>query len=283
MDEIVEQARAAWEARDWVRAAELYERLGTLAPGDSRAEAWWYDAALAQKFLRNWVEAYRLGIRAAELAGRGKHDPAFWNLGIAATILRDWTTARDAWEGFGITVPPGDGPIEGDFGRVCVRLNAAEGAGGAEVVWAQRLCPARAQVINVPFDTTRRYGEIVVHDGEPKGNRVVGDQTFRVFDELVLLVPSDLPTLAVTVTAAEPADLEALADLLDEHGFGFEPLSNGLVLCKCCSEGSVNQERVELRGEQRCLIAAPLDEARRILDTWRSSPGRDWTDLHPAT
>jgi len=280
MDELVRRATDAWQAHDWVSAAALYERLATAAPDDQRVGGWWYDAALAQKFLRNWAEAHRLGIHAAAHAERGQQDPAFWNLGIAATIQRDWPTARDAWAGYGISLPPGDGPIEADFGRCCVRLDCA---GGSEVVWVQRLCPTRARVINVPFDISRRYGEIVVHDGEPKGDRVVGDETYRVFDELLLFEPSALPTLSVIVAAADPADLDALADMLDERGFGFEPLRNGVILCKCCSEGSVDQERVELSGEQRCLIAAPLDRAREVLEAWQARATRTWTDLHLAT
>jgi hypothetical protein len=240
---------------------------------------WWYDAALAYKFLRDWPQALRLGIHAAKSAERGRQDPAFWNLGIAATIQHDWPTARQAWEGFGISMPDGEGPIHGNFGRACVRLLGHE---GREVVWVQRLCPTRARIINVPFDTSRRYGEIVVHDGEPKGDRVVGEQTYRVFDELMLFEPSHLPTLSVTVTAADPADIEALGDLLDSHGFGFEPLGNGHVLCRCCSEGSVDMQPVELSGEQRCLIAAPPERAREILRTWQTGSTRSWRDLHEA-
>jgi hypothetical protein len=279
MDELVREARDAWAAQEWERSAALYEQLAAQAPDDPRVGDWWYDAALAYKFRGNWAQAYRLGIHAAAHATRGGQDPAFWNLGIAATIQRDWATARDAWESFGIELPPGDGPIVGNFGRACVRL---AGVAGSEVVWVQRLCPTRARVINIPFDTSRRYGEIVVHDGEPKGDRVVGDQTYRVFDELMLFEPSDLPTLTATVTA-EPAGFEALADLFDANGFGFEPLRSGYVLCQCCSEGSVTHEPQSVGGEQRCLIAAPLDTARDLLDAWQRSITGTWTDLHFAT
>jgi hypothetical protein len=278
--DLVPLARDAWDAKDWPRAAALKERLATTAPDDPRAAGWWYDAALAQKFLRNWPEAYRLGIPAAALAPRGEQDPAFWNLGIAATILRDWATARDAWEGYGVSLPAGIGPIDGDFGLACVRINVVD---GSEVVWVRRLCPTRARVITVPFDTTRRFGEVVVHDGEPKGDRVVGDRTYRVFDELLLFEASDVPTLSVTVTAAEPADLDALGQRLADEDLGFEPLRNGVVLCKCCSEGSVTQERLSRSGEQRCLVAAPPERAREILDEWQSTAGRSWRDLHAAT
>jgi hypothetical protein len=71
--------------------------------------------------------------------------------------------------------------------------------------------------------------------------------------------------------------------MLDTNGFGFEPLRNGRVLCKCCSEGSVTQEAAPLGGEQRCLIAAPLDRARELLDAWQGSVTGSWMDLHLAT
>jgi hypothetical protein len=276
VQEVVERAGNAWQAKDWVSAARMYEELATQAPHDPRVADWWYDAALAHKFLRDWAQAYRVGIHAAAHADRSGQDPAFWNLGIAATIQRDWATARDAWAGFGIKMPPGRGPINEDFGIACVRLDTAE------VVWVRRLCPTRAQVINVPFDVSRRYGEVVVHDGEPKGNRVVGDRTYRVFDELVLFETSDLPTLAVTVTAASSDDMDALAVALDARGFGFEPLANGELLCRCCSEGSLEQTITPLSGRQDCLIAAPLDDARDVLDAWRHPVTRGWRDLHIA-
>ena len=61
----------------------------------------------------------------------------------------------------------------------------------------------------------------------------------------------------------------ALAGMLADNGFGFEPLSNGQALCACCSEGTVTQERVVLSGDQRCLIAAPLDRAEAT--RWRNA------------
>jgi hypothetical protein len=279
-EELVYELGQAWQAQDWNRAAVVGEQLATGWPQDPRVGGWWYDAALARKFLRDWPEAYRLGRHAAAHASTGGQDPAFWNLGIAATIMRDWATARAAWEGFGITLPAGDGPIDGNFGVACVRLACRE---SQEVVWVRRLCPTRARVVSVPFDTGRRYGEVVVHDGEPKGDRVVGERTYRVFDELELFEPSQIPTLTVTVTVADPADLQALNDLFDADGFGFEPLASGQMLCRCCSEGSVVTERAVLGGSQRCLVAAPPDAARQVLNAWQARGTRTWADLHEAT
>ncbi|MGY0023635.1 tetratricopeptide repeat protein [Streptomyces sp. cg35] len=278
--QLLAQAREAWDEEEWARSAELYERVLAHFPDEGPSAEWWYDAALAHKFLRDWDTAYALGKEAAARAERGTNDPAFWNLGIAATILRDWTTARDAWEGFGIPIPDGDGPIETDFGHVGVRLDTAD---GQEVVWARRLCPTRARVLNVPVSAGRRFGEIVVHDGEPRGERIVDGNRYPVFDELLLFEPSPLPTWEATVGAGEPADLEELLELFQERDFGAEPADAVELLCTCCSEGSREQRRRVHAGSQRVTFAAPEQDVRELLDTWcgRTLLGRTWSGLRP--
>lgn len=276
--ELLKTAYAAWEAKNWVVAGESLERLVRRRPDHRRSGVWWYDAALAHKFLGNWAKAYELGREAAARAERGKQDPAFWNLGIAATIMEDWATARDAWRGYGLTVPDGDGEIMADFGVTPVRLNP--GSGG-EVVWARRLCPARAQVLNVPTSQSgRRFGEVVVHDGAPNGERTVDGTVFSVFDELLLFRASELPTSTVEVTAATPEDVRALAALFDEHGYAAEPSSGVRMICACCSEGSVGQDADhQVAGGQRVSVAAPVGEIPALMDRWCAAApeGRSWT------
>jgi len=276
------EARESWEAQEWQRSASAYERLLAAFPDGESSPGWWFDAALAYKHLRNWPKAYELGLQAAARAERGVSDPAFWNLGIAATVLREWETAREAWTGYGVTIPPGAGPIEGQFGSACVRIDTG---GGQEVVWARRLCPTRARVINVPFAASRRFGEVVLHDGVPNGERMFQDRSYPVFDEILLFEPSAVATASVTVHA--PAeDVSALCLMFDEHpDMCAEPLSSGVVLCKCCSEGTITQERTFHAGEQVVLIAAPLDTAAAMLDRWRDErpQTRSWTNLHLAT
>lgn len=277
---LIEQAYEAWEAEEWLRAAELFERVLAHFPDVEPSAVWWYDAALAHKFLRDWQKAYELGREAAARAPRGEGDPAYWNLGIAATIRRDWATARDAWTGFGIELPDGEGEITGRFGHACVRLDTG---GEQEVVWIERLCPTRGRVLNVPVTGGRRYGEIVVHDGAPNGERIVDGRTFSVFDELLLFEASELPTLEVTVAAGERADLEALVGLFTEHGYGAEPASSVRMLCACCSEGTHEQQRSVEAGAQRLSLAAPPEEARRLLEEWATgtATGRTWSGLEP--
>ncbi|MFE9690486.1 tol-pal system YbgF family protein [Micromonospora sp. NPDC005806] len=272
---LLKAAYEAWDAEDWAVAGERLERLVRRHPDHPQAPVWWYDAALAHKFLRNWAKAYELGREAAARAERGTQDPAFWNLGIAATIMADWATARDAWQGFGLVAPDGDGEIEADFGVTPVRLECGE------VVWARRLCPARARVLNVPTpESGRRFGEVVVHDGAPNGERTVNGQTFPVFDELLLFRASDLPTSTVEVVAGTPEDVRALAALFDQHGYGAEPASGVRVICSCCSEGSVGQHTDhQVAGGQRVHVAAPADRIAGLLDAWCAGAPqrRSWT------
>ncbi|MEV5434514.1 tetratricopeptide repeat protein [Streptomyces sp. NPDC052682] len=278
--ELIRQAYTAWEAEEWLRAAGLLEQVLAHFPDAEPSAVWWYDAALAHKFLRNWDEAYELGREAAARAPRGEGDPAYWNLGIAATIQRDWATARDAWAGFGIELPDGEGEITGRFGHACVRLDTA---GEREVVWVERLCPTRGRVVSVPVSAGRRYGEIVVHDGDPQGERVVDGVTYPVFEELMLFEASGLPTLEVTVGAAAAADLEALVALFTDHGFGAEPASSVRTLCSCCDQGTREQQRTVHVGAQRVSLAAPQEEARRLLERWAGQvvTGRSWSGLAP--
>jgi hypothetical protein len=280
--DLLRQAYQAWDAEDWQRAGESLEAAVRQAPDAPGSGKLWFDAALAYKFLRNWSKAYELGKQAAARAPRGEQDPAFWNLGIAATVLRDWSTARDAWSGYGVELPDGDGEIFADLGMTCVRINTTT---GQEVAWAQRLCPTRARVISVPFDPSRRFGEVVLHDGVPNGERILQDTRIPVFDEILLFTPSELATLSVTVTASTTDDIEALLETFGQNDLGAEVLSSGQPLCKCCSEGSHAVERAVRAGQQTVLVAAPEHRAAELLDQWRSGrpDDRDWTGLHQAS
>ncbi|MER7174903.1 tetratricopeptide repeat protein [Streptomyces mesophilus] len=277
---LVEEAQKAWDREEWLRAAELYEQVLAHYPDEEPSAAWWYDAALAHKFLRNWAKAYELGREAAARAPRGAGDPAYWNLGIAATVQRDWATARDAWQGFGIELPDGEGQIDHGLGPACVRLDTG---GEQEVVWIQRLCPTRGRVMNVPVTQGRRFGEIVVHDGVPNGERTYDGGTVAVFDELLLFEASELPTLHVTVHARAADDVDALVRSFFDQDFGAEPASGLKMLCACCSEGSVDYTDKAVSthgGTQKVWLAAPEPEARELLDAWAAAAGeRAWSEL----
>lgn len=270
-------AYAAWEEHDFDTAAGALARAVRLPGGDQRQ--YWFDLALAHKFRRDWPAARDAGLAAAERGVEPEGDPTWWNLGIAATALREWALARRAWRGYGIELDAEGGPVEQDFGLTPLRI---DGRQSPEVVWAQRLCPARARVVSVPLPSSgRHWGEVVLHDGVPNGTREWNGSTHPVFDEIELFEPSDTPTYSVKLDASGD-DVDALTDWFVHAGWGVEDLGDVRLLCASCSEGHVDASHDHARGEAgTVLIAAPLDAINSTLTDWRviDPSGRHHSDV----
>src|SRR5919204_1203646 len=128
---------------------------------DPEYEHPWFNLGLIYKRRRDWANCARCNSRAGELNPKPEN-PAWWNLGIAATALRDWDLARQAWISYGVRLPAGDGPIEADFGWAPVRIDPE---GEPEVVWGRRIDPARVVIENIPFpESGHRHGDVVLDD-----------------------------------------------------------------------------------------------------------------------
>jgi hypothetical protein len=246
----------------------------------------WFDLGLAYKMLREWKECARANDRALELSDE-PGDPAWWNLGIAATALRDWRTARRAWRGYGIDgIANGDEPIEANYGYTPVRLPHGE------VVWGVRIDPARVKLESIPFpEHGFRWGDIVLHDGTPNGERVAGDRTYKVFDVFERWSPSEIATLIADTECNSDDDARALVDLFAEHHFAAEDWTTTVrSLCRACSTGRPEAHRHSpgREGHARSFgIACPLGLANDLLARWvAASPqsrGFAWTSSSDAT
>jgi len=293
---------SASRAGDEHRTAAILREIVAEDPDTKWA---WFDLGLYCKWVRNWEASRDCNLRALELfeaMGLPSDDPdggppEAWNLGIAATALGDWATARRAWAAYGIEIAGDpDEPILVNFGLTPIRVNPEprfaepelliDGRPFAtEVVWAQRLCPARARIVSVPFPGSgHRFGDVVLHDGDPVGERRLGDQVRSVFNEVALLERSPWPTLQTEISPVERADLEALEEVFRDSGYGAECwTTNVQVLCKACSEGKVGDQHDHPPGEEparstsyRVGLAAPAEEAERLLDEWaRGANGRE--------
>jgi tetratricopeptide (TPR) repeat protein len=259
---------------DHAHQIELLTRVVAADPNDAAA---WYDLGLAHKYLRHWRESADANLRALELESE-PGDPAWWNLGIAATALRDWELARRAWRGYGIDDPnlgEGSAPIELHWNINPVRIRSADGSAG-EVVWGRRLCPARIKIESIPFPVSEhRWGDVVLHDGAPNGERTSGEITYPVFDEIERWSPSEIPTLRADVQCKREDDAVALLDAFRDALFEAEDWSTNVRrLCKACSEGrpESHEHSFPEGGEQRVFgIAAPPALALRVLASWRDA------------
>ena len=154
-----------------------------------------------------------------------------------------------------------------------------EPAGNAEVVWCERIDPCRARVMSIPLPTSgHRFGDVILHDGEPRGTRMLGEREVSVFDELTVLSASTIGTWVLEVDVASPAALAQLLAPLEgvEHEDWTE---NMQMLCAACSLGTPHDRhdhRPRAEGWQRRRrigVAAPSEQSfaplKGFLGRWR--------------
>lgn len=297
-DDLRRDYRRALDDGDDATAEELARRIVEQDPSDA---AMWFDLGLAAKRRRDWPAVIEHNERALAAATAPTQDPAAWNLGIAATAVGDWSRARRAWETFGVTLPPGDGPLEMQLGAVPVRLNpgttdlgeeplAVDGVvHGPEVVWTARLSPAHARVANVPTPRSgHRWGDLVLHDGVPDGERFDGHRWVPVFNELALLERSPHATWTAEVTAPDDAGRAELVALVEGIGRAAEDWTTSVQsLCPGCSRGRPGEhdhDEAPDTGPVRTFgLAGSRDELTDVLARWSAAgAGRSWDALEPA-
>jgi tetratricopeptide (TPR) repeat protein len=235
----------------------------------------WYNAGLIHKYRGDWAASLQANARAVQC--EPGNEGALWNLGIAATALGDWATARRAWRQYGIGIPDGEGPIDYFVGLTPIRVHGE----ASEVVWADRIDPARAILRNVPTPACgHRYGDLVLHDGAANGYRLRGEREVPVFDALELIAPSDYSTFEVTVENVGKDDIAALVRRFEAAGAAAENWTDSMqMLCRACSEGRPYGEGQHNHGADeapgtlgpwRLGIAARNEAAARgVLDEWR--------------
>jgi hypothetical protein len=258
-----------------------------VAPQSYRA---WFEAGLYSKARRDWVRSVERNRRALEFfkpedAERfDGMNPAAWNMGIAATAIGDWATARDGWRAFGINLDPGDEPVEmTNLGQVPIRINPERPGmahqepltyGEVEVVWCWRLSPAHGVIANVPMPASgHRFRDVVLHDGVPAGSRVRDGEEVPVFDELVRLEESGIRTCQAQIRGAQLDDLKALADMLDSREMGLDDWSSMRILCAECSRGNPeadhrHQHTPGHESDRNVGLAGEPSELSAIIDRW---------------
>jgi tetratricopeptide (TPR) repeat protein len=285
-DELFAEAKARDDAGDVQGALSLY--LESLALNRQQPSAL-YNVGLIYKYRREWAESLRYNRLAAQL--RPDHDATNWNTGIAATALREWRVARDAWRRAGIEMDEGDEPIVGRFGFTPVRLNGFEETDSqVEVVWAHRLSPVTARISNIPTpEACFRYGDVVLHDGAGTGTRLYapGDER-SVFNVFELFEPSQHVTLDSMLNVPDVDALKALHSACEAVGVEIEDWTGNMqALCKACSEGRAHEQHDhemktdEWQAARRVGFASTeVGIVEEIVEKWKAEgSGRDVESL----
>ncbi|KQZ70970.1 hypothetical protein ASD55_11860 [Rhodanobacter sp. Root561] len=271
-DRLHKQAQACSKAGDEDAALALYARCLSLDPD---RDTTLYNVGLIYKYRGDWEQSFDFNARAYAISPRD--EATRWNLAIAATALRRWVVARQAWTDNGLLMPDGDGPITMDFGLTPVRLDPA---GRGEVVWARRIDPVRARITSIPFpESGFRLNDVVLHDGAAVGSRTVDGREYSVFNVLELFEPSALSTYVMVVRAPTADQLDSLERLAESMGVAVEDWTASVrALCRQCSEGAPHEThdndrdpdwQVERRMGMACADPARMEslvQACRALD-----------------
>lgn len=273
--DLYDRAYAAVDAGKLQDALTLFSRLAEDKPDNP---GFHYMLGLAHKYRFEWAQSLACNLRALDLYEE-PDEACLWNAAIAATGLGDWPQARRLWALAGIRIAPGEGPILGNFGQACVRLNAWD---EGETLWATRLDPCRARIENVPFpESGFRYGDVVLHDGASTGLRESFGRIYPVMNVFQRLERSTFDTFEIEVTSP---DAQAIEDLLEMRrpgiGLAEDWTASVQTICKKCSEGLVHQhdpDEAQAWNPERSLgIAAQGRSAvERLLKDWSAAgPGR---------
>ncbi len=179
------------------------------------------------KYRRAWEKSYYHNTRVLEL--NASDEASQWNLGIAATMLRQWRVARQCWNNFGMNYEINDEDTAGKIGIAPIRINPDD---SAEIVWATRICPARAEIYSIPFPSSGHwFGDVVLHDGAPNGYRVSQGRKYSVFDEIQYLKRSDYQTFSIKCKRLSVVDWEDLKKRCTAADIAVEDWSNVQVIC----------------------------------------------------
>lgn len=251
------------DAGDHAAALDAYEEA-IRDGGDTWAL--WADVAIAAKQTRHFTRAHEAARRSVE-GGAPGGDGVFWNLGIAATAVGAWEDARRAWKACGIPIPDGHGEISLDLGLTPVRLEPGK---AKEIVWGQRICPARVVLRSIPIAVPeRRHGDVVLHDGQPQGKVADHEGIHRsVFDVLDVLVPSPARTYLAKVVAPDAASFALLRAALAKRGHVTEDWTGTLAAhCPRCAAAVEHAHEGRWAIERNLGIAAEQDPGP-ALDAW---------------
>lgn len=264
-----ERGLAASDAGDRARTRRFDQWAAKADPSWSTP---WYNLALDAKYHGEWGDSLRWNQRAVAL--NQNDEAAWWNLAIFATALHDWTAARQAWIACGVEID-GNEVEECRMSPVtaCVRVDPT---GSGEVLWGERIDPARIVIANVPLPPCdRHFRDVILNDGVANGTRKCRDGEVPVFDELAVWRRSDYSTFSADLQCPDQSAVQALGDLCNERELGIDDWSSIRFICAECCRGNSGPHDCKNSPDQaarRPFAFAATSEAElaEVLGQWAS-------------
>jgi len=213
------------QAAEYRRRGDVYNAVKLCKLMVKKSPDWSAPYACLSNIYRNrneWRPTLHYSLKAAE---HNPFDDTTWeNMALAATVLENWRTARQAWNQLGFKFRDSEEEPRLDLGIVPVRINPLR---QPEIVEASRIGPARAIIQSIPQPSSgRRYGDMVLLESNPGNKIVVQGKKHEVFNELDVLSTSTIHAYSAVLETDNKNEIGILAKLCKDAGIGFDNWSN---------------------------------------------------------
>ena len=207
-------AEHAWRTDDFDATIQAVQDALEVNPKDSQVR---HLAGLAS------LRSGAFGEAAGHFATLNETEPGScdWELMTAATCISDWETVRSAAARLELDLPPGSGPIDGEFGWCRAVLGPKD---DRQLLMVQRTGPVTGRVVEVshPNRPTQLFGTSVVF--EPAALNIQdredeGESWLPIFDS-VLDIPGE-SYVAHVVDGAAPSSEQWAATLEKLRSLGW--------------------------------------------------------------
>ena len=152
---------------------------------------------------------------------RPREAAAVWPIiGLAATALRRWKTARTAWNHAGHGLPLTNRPVRLAPEPVGISCRYR---GRREILWGRRLDPVRAELLSLPqLPVGLNFGDTVLYDLQKIGDRMLPAGRVPIHPLLELTEHRFYRTYRVRLYTESAEPLEVLHRLCREASLGFD-------------------------------------------------------------
>ncbi len=212
---VFEEALAYDRAGDAYNAVKLYKKLVKIAPEWSLP---YHFLSLFYRERNEWKPSLHYSQKAVEY---NPEDKTAWQiLATAATALRRWKIAREAWNELGFAFKKTEKALDLDLGLIPVCINVKT---KPEIVWARQIDPARARIESIPQPASEhRYREEILIDRQPMAHRTLRGKRLPIYAELERVRLSPYQTYAVILETGSKKHVDILDGLCADADVGFD-------------------------------------------------------------
>jgi len=220
LDKYFQKAVVYYGVGDVYHAVKLFKRLVKVAPTWVAPFEFLADIYTERQ---EWKPALHYSQKVLAL---DEQKPSAWlSVAMAATALKRWKKARNAWNEIGYQLRESSDPIHIDYGKIALKIKTNK---QIEILEAQRIGPARAIIQSIPqIKSEFGFGMIVMIDPESKEKYVAPNgQSFPVYTALEIWKLTAFKNYTAFLEEASESDIDVLYNLCINEGIGFDNWSN---------------------------------------------------------